>query len=83
MAAVYREQFVREYPLAANRWYFTRPAVFSIRMGDAWFCVRTSRRGYPVDTARSGFGHRPDPLTPALSSPEPAPWLWMCRASLF
>ena len=81
MAVVYRQQFAREYLLAANRWYFTRPAVFSIRMSDAWFCLRTYLdAGIPwtllaaasaIDEIRS---RRP------LSSPEQALWLWIVQS---
>jgi 4-amino-4-deoxy-L-arabinose transferase-like glycosyltransferase len=41
MASVYRGQFVRDYLLAGNLWYFTRPVAFSTRASDPLFYART------------------------------------------
>jgi len=41
MAFQYRDQFVRDYLLAGNLWYFTRPSTFSTRQSDTWFYLRT------------------------------------------
>ena len=41
MASVYKGQFLRNYLLAGNLWYFTRPAAFSNRASDSLFYART------------------------------------------
>lgn len=41
MASVYKGQFLRNYVLAGNLWYFTRPAAFSNRASDSLFYART------------------------------------------
>ena len=66
MALTYREQFLRDYVLAGNLWYFTRPAVFSTRVSDPLFYARTyCGAGFPWTCWHSASvsmpcGHRRD-----------------------
>jgi 4-amino-4-deoxy-L-arabinose transferase-like glycosyltransferase len=78
MAAAYREQFVREYLLAGNLWYFTRPAVFSTRTSDGWFYVRTYLgAGFPWRLLACAAGIDALWSRRSLSVAEQSLWLWV------
>ena len=50
MWVAFNQQFVHDYLLAGNLWYFTGPKAFSARVSDHWFYVRTvSGRLLPLE----------------------------------
>jgi 4-amino-4-deoxy-L-arabinose transferase-like glycosyltransferase len=78
MATAYREQFVRDYLLAGNLWYFTRPEVFSHRRSNAWFYVRTYLgAGFPWSLLAAGTGIDALWSRRQLPAAAQALWLWV------
>ena len=84
MAVTFGDRFIRDYVLAGNLYYFTRPAAFSSRNSDVFFYLRTYLGGcfpWSVLVLAAAVDAR---LTRRASSPiEQALWTWIALVLVF
>jgi 4-amino-4-deoxy-L-arabinose transferase-like glycosyltransferase len=88
MWAVFDGQFVREYLLAGNLWYFTGPRVFSSRVGDYGFYIRTFLGAFfPWSVVAVGYAAHSISTwrrtREPLSSEELLLWIWVAVVVTF